>query len=141
MINDPVLARSPPSQKRMFTVFAHDVGMPVRQPFRAVPITLGKRYRREAKAAKRRQVAKVLAGAVLIGAVVGTGSIAASQDGLEAIGSAARPLAVSLGLIVPAHHRKVITGQVVTRHVWPALPPSTSESLATAREWMATATG
>lgn len=99
MINDPVLARSPPSQKRMFTVFAHDVGMPVRQPFRAVPITLGKRYRREAKAAKRRQVAKVLAGAVLIGAVVGTGSIAASQDGLEAIGSAARPLAVSLGLM------------------------------------------
>ncbi|WP_325049079.1 excalibur calcium-binding domain-containing protein [Tsuneonella amylolytica] len=82
----------------MFTLFDYDAGMPVRKPFRAVPITLGKRYRREAKAAERKRVAKVLAGAALCGAILGTGSLIVMQGGLQATSNVARPAAVSLGL-------------------------------------------
>ena len=73
--------------------------MSFHQPFRAVPIKLGKRYRRKAQSARQLQVAKFLAGAAGLGALAGAASLALTPAGIDTIGSEVRSRAVSLGFL------------------------------------------
>lgn len=72
--------------------------MSSRRPFRA---NLSKSGKQSAKQSTRRRndVARYLGRAALLGAIVGTASIATTADGTRALLDKTRPLAVSFGLI------------------------------------------
>lgn len=56
--------------------------MSFKKPFRAVPIEVGKHYRKKRERGQQSQAARLFAGAMLAGAAVGVGSVAVSADGL-----------------------------------------------------------
>jgi hypothetical protein len=69
-----------------------------KKPFRAVPIKLGERYRREERTSERNAAIKFLSLAAVVGATVGVGTIAIDKNGRAGIASAIKPLAVRAGL-------------------------------------------
>lgn len=72
--------------------------MGFKKPFRAVPIKLGERYRREQRDSDRTAAIKFLGLAAVLGATVGVGTIAIDKDGRAGIASALKPIAVKAGL-------------------------------------------
>lgn len=84
---------------RVFTSRRYAADMTFRQPLRAVPFKPGNRYRSRTVRRKRNQVATYLGGAALLGAVLGTASIATAPGGFNTLASTAKPIAVSLGLM------------------------------------------
>ena len=72
--------------------------MSFKKPFRAVPIKLGDRYRREQRDSDQKGAVKILSIAALLGAIVGAGTIALDEEGRAGIFSALKPIAVKVGL-------------------------------------------
>lgn len=72
--------------------------MSFKKPFRAVPIKLGDRYRREQRDSDQKGAVKILSIAALLGATVGAGTIALDEEGRAGIFSALKPIAVKVGL-------------------------------------------
>ncbi|WP_082468225.1 MULTISPECIES: excalibur calcium-binding domain-containing protein [unclassified Sphingomonas] len=72
--------------------------MSFKKPFRAVPIKLGERYRREQRRNDRTAAVRFLGIAAALGALIGIGTVAIDQDGRAAITSALKPVAVQAGL-------------------------------------------
>ena len=69
------------------------------EPSNAVPIELGKRYRRKAARERNQRAGKLLGAAALVGAAVGIGSVAVTPDDATAVAAALKPFAVSAGLV------------------------------------------
>lgn len=82
-----------------FTSRCYKAGMRSRQPSGAVPIRAGKRYRQRPAAKQRSQAVSLLGKAALLGAIVGTASIFATPERIDTLASAAKPIAVSVGLM------------------------------------------
>lgn len=72
--------------------------MSFKKPFRAVPIKLGDRYRREQRDSDQKGAVRILSIAALLGATVGAGTIALDEEGRAGIVSALKPIAVKAGL-------------------------------------------
>lgn len=72
--------------------------MSFKKPFRAVPIKLGDRYRREQRDSDRKGAIRILSFAALLGAIMGTGTIALDKESRAAIVSTLKPIAVKAGL-------------------------------------------
>lgn len=73
--------------------------MSYRKPFRAVPIREGRRYRQAREQRQQSTAARFLSGAALAGAVVGLGSVAATESGRSIIVDTMKPIAVSAGIV------------------------------------------
>lgn len=72
--------------------------MAIRKPFKAVPIRLGKRYRRQAAVERHKSVAMLFGAAILGGAGLGLGSVAVTSENTASALASLKPLAVSAGL-------------------------------------------
>jgi len=70
-----------------------------RRPFRAVPIRMGKHYRRKVARQRQSQVAAVLGVGALAGITLGVASVAWQQGSLDRVVAVAQPLAVSAGIV------------------------------------------
>lgn len=73
--------------------------MGFRKPFRAVPIQLGKRYRRKRQAEAVVRVARYLGIAAAAGAAIGTASVAMGESGRAGIIETVKPVAVLAGIV------------------------------------------
>lgn len=73
--------------------------MASRKQFRAVPIQMGKRYRRQAAVKRHWSIAKLFGAAILGGGVVGIASAAATSESAATTFAQLKPLAVSMGLM------------------------------------------
>ena len=71
--------------------------MTFRKPFKAVPINPASRYRRAPEQGRARPVRSWLLGAALVGAVIGTGTVASTPEGRAGLSAKLRPVAVQMG--------------------------------------------
>jgi hypothetical protein len=69
-----------------------------KNPFRAVPIKVGTRYRRKVARKRGASAGLIFAVAALIGAAIGVGSTSTGREIAVTAATALRPLAVSAGL-------------------------------------------
>lgn len=73
--------------------------MSFRKPFRAVPIREGHRYRKRRARGRRSHALRFLAGAAMVGAVVGISSAAIGEGSTDAMTGKLKSVAVSAGLM------------------------------------------
>jgi hypothetical protein len=82
----------------MFTAPSYSTAMAFRKSFKAVPIQMGKRYRRQEAIARHKRTARFLGLAAGLGATVGVASVVITPGGAASALGAASAITVSAGI-------------------------------------------